>query len=133
MFYNGGVSHAGSAGSSSQAEGACPRCLELEDEATTLRERLRQAGLLIAASPGPNPVADGETELRRRLPPHPRASAANGLHAGWARLAWAVRPRPLEDDVRCWRLIRESEQLRARLDALLGELERARDRPGGQS
>jgi hypothetical protein len=40
--------------------GACPRCLDLEDEVAALKERLRQAGLLIAVSPGPNPVPDGE-------------------------------------------------------------------------
>jgi hypothetical protein len=54
-------------GRDGQPVGACPRCLELEDEVAALRERLRRAGLLIAMSPGPNPVPDGEAELRRWL------------------------------------------------------------------
>ena len=128
MFYTGGVSAAGSPGTSSPAEGTCPRCLDLEDQVATLSERLRRAGLLIAVSPGPNPVADGEAELRRWLPAHPRADAAEGFRAGWARLARALRPRLLEDEARWWRLVRENEHLRARVGVLLGELERRRDR-----
>jgi hypothetical protein len=123
MFYTGDVSDTGSPGTSSPAEGTCPRCLELEDDLAALR----RAGRLIARSPGPNPVADGEAELRRWLPAHSRADAAEGFRAGWARLARALRPRLQEDEARWRRLVRENEQLRARLGVLLGELERRRD------
>jgi hypothetical protein len=118
----------GSAGSSSQGDGTCPRCLELEDEIAALKERLRQAGLLIAVSPGPNPVPNSEAELRRWLPAHPRATAAEGFLAGWARLARVLQPRLLEDEERWRRLVREKEQLRSQIGMLLSEQERLRDR-----
>src|ERR687887_1045114 len=101
------------------ARPGCPRCLELEDEVAALRERLRQAGLLIAVSPGPNPVPDGEAELRRWLAAYPRATVADAFRAGWTRMARWVQPRLVEADAAWWRQVRENDQLRARLGVLL--------------
>jgi hypothetical protein len=121
VFYAGGVGRDRPPGS------GCPRCLELEDEVAALRERLRKAGLFIDVSPGPNPVPDGEAELRRWLAAYPRATAAEGFRAGWVRMARWIRPRLVEADAAWWRQVRENERLRARLGVLLAELERARD------
>jgi hypothetical protein len=78
-----------------------------------LRERLRQAGLLIPRSPGPNPVPDGETELCRWLAAYPRATVADGFRAGWTRMAHWVRPRLVETDAAWWRQVSVNEQLHA--------------------
>ena len=97
-----------------------------------LRERLRRAGLYIAVSPGPNPIPDGEAELRRWLAAHPRATVAQAFRAGWTRMARWMQPRLVEADAAWWRQVRANERLRSRLGVLLTELERERDRPGGQ-
>jgi hypothetical protein len=77
----------------------CPRCLELEDELAEARQQLAAAGRFVTSSPGPNPNLDLERELKRWLDVNPRADAAAGFRAGWARLARWARPRfrELED------------------------------------
>jgi len=46
---------------------------------------------------------------------HPRADAAAGFRAGWARLARFVRPQLREWEARWWRTARENDRLRGRL------------------
>jgi hypothetical protein len=89
--------------------------------------------LFIDVSPGPNPVPDGEAELRRWQAAYPRATAAEAFRAGWARMARWVQPRLAEADAARWRQVRENERLRSRLGVLLTELERERDRPGDRA
>src|SRR5919201_981742 len=85
------------------AEARCPRCLELEDELETVRQRLAALGHYVTFSPGPNPYPDVERELRRWLAVNPRANAAAGFRAGWARMARVVRPTLREWEARSWR------------------------------
>ena len=132
MFYSGAMSRGGQPREGPEPDAGCPRCLELEDDVAELRERLRRAGLLIPVSPGPNPVPDGEAELKRWLAAHPRATAAEAFRAGWVRMARWVEPRLAEADAAWWRQVRANDHLRARFGVLLTELGRERDRPGRQ-
>ena len=91
----------------------CPRCLELEDEVDTLRQRLAALGQYVVHSPGPNPNLDCEHELARWLAVNPRADAAAGFRAGWARLARFVGGRLGDWESRWWRLVRGPFTLKA--------------------
>ena len=106
----------------------CPRCLELEDELETLRQRLASVGQFVVHSPGPNPNLNCEHELQRWLAVNPRADAAAGFRAGWSRLARFVRPRLHEWEERWFRSMRESDRLRAQIGELLREISRLSDR-----
>src|SRR5215470_13918434 len=59
---------------------------------------------------------------------HPRADAAAGFRAGWARLARSVRPKLREWEARWWRMARENDRLRARLGSALREISRLSER-----
>ena len=106
----------------------CPRCLELEDEVDTLRQRLANVGQFVMHSPGPNPNLNCEHELARWLAVNPRADAAAWFRAGWMRLARFVRPTLREWEERCFRSMRENDSLRAQIGALLREISRLSDR-----
>lgn len=69
------------------------------------------SGQFVAYSSGPNPIHDVEHEVTRWLAVHPRADAAAGFRAGWARLARFVRPKLREWEARWWRTARENEPL----------------------
>ncbi len=88
----------------SRDEAQCPRCPEFAAEVEELRQRLAAFGQFVAYSPGPNPNHDVEHEVTRWLAVHPRADAAAGFRAGWARLARFVRPRLREWEARWWRM-----------------------------
>jgi hypothetical protein len=102
----------------------CPRCLELEDEIENLLHQLAAVGQYVVASPGPNHVPDCEHELRRWLAAHTRADATAGFRAGWTRFARVVAPKLREWEARWWRMARENESLRSRLDSLVAEVSR---------
>ena len=106
----------------------CTRCLEFAEEVEQLRQRLAASGQFVAYSPGPNPNPDVERELSRWLAVHPRADAATGFRAGWARLARFVRPKLREWEARWWRMARDNNALRARLGVALREISRLTDR-----
>jgi hypothetical protein len=106
----------------------CPRCLEFADELEKLRQRLAAAGQFVTYSPGPNPNPDVERELSRWLAVHPRADAAAGFRAGWARLARFVGPKLREWEERWFRAMRENDRLRGRLGSALREINRLTDR-----
>ncbi len=106
----------------------CTRCLELEDEVETLRQRLAAVGQYVVHSPGPNPNLDCEHELARWLAVNPRADAAAGFRAGWTRLARFVGGRLGDWESRWWRLVPENESLRSHIGVLLTEISRLRDR-----
>ncbi len=106
----------------------CPRCLELEDEVDTLRQRLAAVGLYVVHSPGPNPNLDCEHELARWLAVNPRADACAGFRAGWSRLARFVGGRLRDWEQRWWRLARENESLRSHIGVLLTEISRLGER-----
>jgi hypothetical protein len=106
----------------------CPRCLEFAEEVEELRRRLAAAGQFVAYSPGPNPNPDVERELSRWLAVHPRADAAAGFRAGWARLARFVSPKLQEWEQRWFRALRENDRLRGRLGSALREINRLSDR-----
>ena len=106
----------------------CPRCLELEDELLEARQQLAATGRYIMSSPGPTPGVDLERELKRWIAVNPRADAAAGFRAGWARLARWARPRLRDLEDRWWRALRENERLRSRIGVLLTELSRLADR-----
>jgi hypothetical protein len=108
-------------------EAQCPRCLEFAAEVEELRQRLAASGQFVAYSPGPNPNHDVEHELKRWLAVNPRADAAAGFRAGWARLTRFVRPRLREWEARWWRMARENDRLRARLGVVLRELSQRDD------
>jgi hypothetical protein len=93
-----------------------------------LRQRLAAAGQFVAYSPGPNPNPDVERELSRWLAVHPRADAAAGFRAGWARLARFVGPKLHEWEERWFRAMRENDRLKARVGSLLREISRLTDR-----
>jgi hypothetical protein len=105
----------------------CPRCLELEEQIAELQRRLAARGRFVMYSPGPNPNPPSEDELRRWLAVNPRADAAVGFRAGWARLARFVAPRLREWEARWFRAVRENDRLRSRIGVLLTQLERSRD------
>jgi hypothetical protein len=105
----------------------CPRCLEFAEELEQLRQRLAASGQFVAYSPGPNPNPDVERELSRWLAVHPRADAAAGFRAGWARLARFVRPKLHEWEERWFRAMRGNDRLRARIGSLIREVSRLTD------
>jgi hypothetical protein len=98
------------------------------EELAQLRQRLAATGQFVAYSPGPNPNPDVERELGRWLAVNPRADAAAGFRAGWARLARFVRPKLREWEARWWRMARENDRLRARLGSALREVSRLSER-----
>ena len=106
----------------------CPRCLELEDEVHQLRQRLAAVGQYVTPSPGSNVNVNVERELARWIAVNPRANAADGFHAGWARLARFVGSQLRDWEARWFRLARENDRLRANIGVLLSELARLRDR-----
>lgn len=105
----------------------CPRCLELEDELVSLRQRLAARGEYVTYSPGSNETPDVELELNRWLSVNPHAGGAAGFRAGWARLARWVHPRLHDWELRWWRAVRENDRLRSRVGVLLRELSRLTD------
>jgi hypothetical protein len=105
----------------------CTRCLDLEDELLDLRQQLAAVGRYVVPSAGPNNTPEREHELSRWLAVNPRADAAAGFRAGWARLSRWVQPRLRDWEHRWWRSIRENDQLRARLGVLLREISRLND------
>lgn len=104
----------------------CPRCLELEDELRVLEQRLAATGQHVAFSPGPNPNADVEHELKRWLAVSPRGDASS-FRAGWARLARHVSPKLREWETRWRSAMRENEHLRSRIGTLIMEISRRDD------
>ena len=106
---------------------ACPRCLEFEEQIADLRQRLMATGQYVAYSPGPNSNPDVERELQRWLKAHPRADAADGFRAGWARLARFIQPKLREWQARWFRSMRENDRLRSRIGELLREISRLSD------
>jgi hypothetical protein len=106
----------------------CERCLLLEDELADLRLQLAAVGRYVTATPGPNTNPNVERELARWLAVHPRADAADGFRAGWARLARFVGPRLRDWEARWFRAVRDNDRLRARIGILLRELTRKSDR-----
>jgi hypothetical protein len=109
-------------------EPQCSRCLQYAEELEQLRQRLAAAGQFVAYSPGPNPNPDVERELSKWLAVNPRADAATGFRAGWARLARFVRPKLRDWEARWWRMARENDRLRARLGSALREVTRLSER-----
>jgi hypothetical protein len=105
----------------------CARCLLLEDELAELRQQLAAVGRYVVSTPGPNTNPDLERELRRWLAVNPRADAAAGFRAGWARLARFVSPKLREWEARWFRSMRDNDRLRARVGVLLRELSRLTD------
>jgi hypothetical protein len=102
----------------------CPRCLQLEDELSELRQQLAAVGRYVITTPGPNTNPDLDRELKRWLAVNPRADAADGFRAGWARLARFVVPRLRDWEARWFRAMRDNDRLRARVGSLLRELSR---------
>ena len=107
--------------------GKCPRCLEFEDEIRELQQRLAAVGQYVTYTPGPSPIVNVDHELQRWLAVHPRADAAAGFRAGWARLARLVAPRLREWESRWFRSMRENDRLKARVGSLLREISRLGD------
>jgi hypothetical protein len=105
----------------------CARCLELEDEILDLRQQLAAVGRYVVFSPGSNTNPDPEHELSRWLAVNPRADAAAGFRAGWARLARWVRPRLRAWQHRWFEAVRENDQLRSRIGVLLMDIARLLD------
>ena len=105
----------------------CPRCLDLEDELLDLRQQLAAVGRYIAPSAGPNRNPERERELSRWLAVNPRADAAAGFRAGWARLSRWVQPRLRDWEHRWWRAVGENDRLRAQIGILLREISRLTD------
>jgi hypothetical protein len=106
----------------------CPRCLEFEEEVRELHERLAAVGLYVTYSPGPSASPRLEHELQRWLAVNPRADAAAGFRAGWARLARFVRPKLREWEARWFRSMRENDRLKAQIGVLLRDISRLSDR-----
>jgi hypothetical protein len=91
----------------------CPRCLEFAEQLEQLQQRLSATGQFIAYSPGPNPNPDLERELSRWLAVNPRADAAAGFRAGWARLARFYEIQAGRVGEHWWRMARENDRLKA--------------------
>jgi hypothetical protein len=92
-----------------------------------MRLQLAALGRYVLPSPGPNTNPDLERELHRWLAVNPRADAASGFRAGWARLARWVQPRLRDWEARWFRSMRENDRLKARVGSLLRELSRMSD------
>jgi len=106
----------------------CSRCLLLEDELQELRQQLAAVGRYVVTTPGPNTSPELERELKRWLAVNPRADAAEGFRAGWARLARFVTPKLREWEARWFRAMRDNDRLRSRVGGLLREISRLTDR-----
>jgi hypothetical protein len=106
----------------------CPRCLEFQEEVRELHDRLAAVGQYVTYSPGPSPTPNAEHELQRWLAVNPRADAAAGFRAGWARLSRFLAPRLREWEARWWRAVRENDALRSRIGTLLRDISRLTDR-----
>ena len=106
----------------------CPRCLELEDEVDTLRQRLAAVGMYVVHSPGSNPNLNCEHELTRWLAVNSGADAAAGFRAGWTRVADMVGTRLRDWEARWFRMARENDSLRSHIGVLLTEISRLRER-----
>jgi hypothetical protein len=102
--------------------------LLLEDELDDLRQQLAAVGRYVVTTPGPNTNPELERELKRWLDVNPRADAADGFRAGWARLARFVGPRLRDWEARWFRSMRENDRLRSRIGGLLREISRLTDR-----
>jgi hypothetical protein len=100
----------------------------LEDEVQDLRQQLAAVGRYVVTTPGPNTNPDLDRELKRWLAVNPRADAADGFKAGWARLARFVGPRLRDWEARWFRAMRENDRLRSRIGGLLREISRLSDR-----
>jgi hypothetical protein len=105
----------------------CPRCLEFEEEVRELHQRLAAVGQYVTYSTGPNTNPNVERELSRWLAVNPRADAAAGFRAGWARLSRWVQPRLRDWEQRWWRAVRENDLLRSKIGVLLREINRLGD------
>jgi hypothetical protein len=101
--------------------------LLLEDELQGLRQQLAAVGRYVVTTPGPNTNPERERELARWLAVNPRADAADGFRAGWARLARFVGPRLRDWEARWFRAMRENDRLRSRIGGLLGDISRLTD------
>jgi hypothetical protein len=102
--------------------------LLLEDQLQELRQQLAAVGRYVVTTPGPNTNPELERELTRWLAVNPRADAAEGFRAGWARLARFVGPRLRDWEARWFRAMRQNDRLRSRIGGLLREISRLSDR-----
>ena len=91
----------------------CPRCLEFEEEVQELRRRLAATGQYVDYSAGPNPIPIVDRELELWIAVHPRADAAAGFRAGWARLARLVSPSLRDREARWFRAMRDNDRLKS--------------------
>ena len=107
----------------------CQRCLLLADELQELRQQLAAVGRYVVTTPGPNTNPELERELKRWLAVNPRADAADGFRAGWARLARFVGPRLRDWEARWFRAMRDNDRLRSRIGGLLREISRLGEGP----
>jgi len=89
---------------------------------------LAAVGRYVVTTPGPNTSPELERELKRWLAVNPRADAAEGFRAGWARLARFVTPKLREWEARWFRAMRDNDRLRSRVGGLLREISRLTDR-----
>jgi hypothetical protein len=101
--------------------------VDLEAELLDLRQQLAAVGRDGAPAAEPSTPADREQELSRWLAVNPRAGAAGGFRAGWARLSRWTQPRLRDWEHRWWRAVRENDRLRARIGTLLREISRLTD------
>lgn len=104
----------------------CPRCRELEHEIDSIRVQLVDAG-----RPAETIVVDTsaacEEALAAWLSRHPRGTAREGWHAGWAALARYRAPMLHEWQQRWWDVRTEVSVLRSRIGTLLSEISRLSD------
>jgi hypothetical protein len=103
---------------------ACARCVQLEAELRELRQLLAASGRYVTYSPGPNPYANVEDELRLWLTTVTGADASAGFRAGWTRLASLIGPRLRDWEARFDRAQRNREGLKAHIQALVAEIRR---------
>jgi len=108
---------------------ACPQCLELEEQLGDVRVQLDAVGRYVTYSPGPNSNPNPQHELQRWLAVSPNADAASGFRAGWTRLARFIGPKLRDWEDRWMRAMRDQDRLKARINVLLADVERLRDRP----
>jgi hypothetical protein len=101
--------------------------LELEDELARIKQIATAAGLYAAPTAGANPQYDVDTEARRWLAAHPRASVTEAWRAGWSR-AWSIARSHLREWRRRWDgQAREIISLRSRVGVLLHDASRRDD------